>query len=180
MDELKDIKLKNYHYLNEVAIKGETLFTGSSLMELFPICEIARSRGIDDIIYNRGISGLNTDEFLQHIHPLLLNLQPSKVFINIGTNDMTEEPYGDQWFQHMTANISQILEQTLAILPHTKIYLMAFYLANLHLPWQTPASIQWMPVSATLLIVMLSWSMIGKSRRMSTPMTASTFMPMLT
>ena len=102
MDELKDIKLKNYQYLNEVAIKGETLFTGSSLMELFPICEIARSRSIDDIIYNRGISGLNTDEFLQHIHPLLLDLQPSKVFINIGTNDMTEEPYGDQWFQHMT------------------------------------------------------------------------------
>jgi len=67
MDELKEIKLKNYQYLNEVAIKGETLFTGSSLMELFPICEIARSRGVDDIIYNRGISGLNTDEFLQHI-----------------------------------------------------------------------------------------------------------------
>lgn len=105
MDELKEIKLKNYHYLNEVAVKGETLFTGSSLMELFPICEIARSRGIDDIIYNRGISGLNTDEFLQHIHPLLLDLQPAKVFINIGTNDMTEDPYGEQWFHHMTANI---------------------------------------------------------------------------
>ena len=102
-------------------------------MELFPICEIARSRSIDDIIYNRGISGLNTDEFLQHIHPLLLDLQPSKVFINIGTNDMTEEPYGDQWFQHLTANIRRILEQTQAILPNTKIYLMAFYPANLHL-----------------------------------------------
>ncbi|MFR2192673.1 MAG: hypothetical protein ACLS5G_07025 [Streptococcus sp.] len=32
-------------------------------------------------------------------------------------------------------------EQTLAILPHTKIYLMAFYPANLHLPWQNKASI---------------------------------------
>ena len=57
---------------------------------------------------------------------------------------MTEEPYGDQWFHHMTANIRQILEQTQAVLPHTKIYLMSFYPANLHLPWQTPASIQWM------------------------------------
>ena len=59
--------------------RGDALH-GLSLMELFPICEIARSRGIDDIIYNRGISGLNTDEFLQHIHPLLLDLQPSKGF----------------------------------------------------------------------------------------------------
>ena len=36
------------------------------------------------------------------------------------------------------------MEQTQAVLPHTKIYLMAFYPANLHLPWQTKASIQWM------------------------------------
>ena len=89
MDEIKETKLKNYQYLNEVVIKGEMLFTGSSLMELFYIYEIARSRGIDDIIYNRGISGLNMDEFLQHIYPLLLDLRPTKVFINIGTNDIT-------------------------------------------------------------------------------------------
>lgn len=113
-------------------------------MELFYIYELARSRVIDDIIYNLGISGLNTDEFVQHIHPLLLDLQPTKVFINMGTNDMTVEPYGDQWFYHMTANIRQILEQTLAILPNIKIYLMAFYPANFHLPCQTRASIQWM------------------------------------
>lgn len=67
------------------------LFIVSSLMELFPLCELARSRGIDDIIYNRGISGLNTNEFVQHIHPLLLDLRPTKVFSNIGTNDITEE-----------------------------------------------------------------------------------------
>ncbi|MFR2079066.1 MAG: hypothetical protein ACLS3V_05650 [Streptococcus sp.] len=79
MDELKDIKLKNYQCLNEVAIKGETLFTGSSLMELFPICEIARSRGIDDIIHNRGISGLNTDEFLPAYSFPAFGSQPSKV-----------------------------------------------------------------------------------------------------
>ena len=143
---------------------------------------------------------MNTDEFLQHIHPLLLDMQPSKVFINIGTNDMTEEPYGRPMVPAYDANISQILEQTLATLPHTKIYLMAFYPANLHLPWQTKASIQWMKLRTPenldrcnqaleeiaktygchFIIVMLIWSMIGKSRRLSTPMTASTFMPMLT
>lgn len=79
------------------------LFIVSSLMELFPLCELAGSRDIDDIIYNRGISGLNTDEFVQHIHSLLLDLRPTKVFINIGTNDITEETYENQWFHHMTA-----------------------------------------------------------------------------
>ena len=49
-----------------------------------------------------------------------MDLQPAKVFINIGTNDMIEEPYGDQWFQHLTANIRRIMEQTQAVLPHDK------------------------------------------------------------
>ena len=40
MEELKVIILKNYQYLNEVAIKVETLFTGSSLMELFPFVKL--------------------------------------------------------------------------------------------------------------------------------------------
>ena len=44
----------------------------------------------------------------------------------------------------MTVNIRQILEQILAILLNTKIYLIAFSPANLHLPCQTRASIQWM------------------------------------
>ena len=44
----------------------------------------------------------------------------------------------------MMANIGQILEQILAILLNTKIYLIAFSPANLHLPCQTRASIQWM------------------------------------
>ena len=143
---------------------------------------------------------MNTDEFLQYIHPLILDLQPAKVFINIDTNDMTEETYGNHWFPHMTANIRQILEQILAILPNTKIYLIAFYPSNLHLPWQIRVSIQWMKlrtpenldrsnktleeISKTYvcpsLIVMLIRSMIEKSRKQSIPMTAFTYMPMLT
>ena len=43
MTEEQRRKIKNYDYLNQIALKGKTLFTGSSLMEMFPICEIARS-----------------------------------------------------------------------------------------------------------------------------------------
>ena len=76
MTEEQRRKIKNYDYLNQIALKGKTLFTGSSLMEMFPICEIARSRGIEEVVYNRGVGGLNTDEFLEYIHILLLDLEP--------------------------------------------------------------------------------------------------------
>ena len=87
MDEIQQMKIKNFKYLNQIASKGATLFTGSSLMEMFPVCEIARSENYDQIIYNRGVGGLNTDEFLENINALLLDLEPSKIFINIGTNE---------------------------------------------------------------------------------------------
>ena len=49
-------KIRNYRALNRIAPKGGILFTGSSLMEYFPICEMAMSAGIKKLIYNRGIS----------------------------------------------------------------------------------------------------------------------------
>ena len=30
-------------------------FTGASLMEMFPVCEITRSQGIERVIYNHGV-----------------------------------------------------------------------------------------------------------------------------
>lgn len=138
------MKIKNFRYLNQSALKGKILFTGSSLMEMFPVCEIAKSSGIDKVIYNRGVGGLNTDEFLENIDTLLLDLEPSVLFINIGTNDITKERFGDEWLNHLTDNICKIVEVTKSRLPGTQINLMAFFPANLHLPWQTEESIQWM------------------------------------
>ena len=45
VDDNQRMKIRNFGYLNQGALKGQILFTGSSLMEMFPICEIARSQG---------------------------------------------------------------------------------------------------------------------------------------
>lgn len=144
MNNEQMIKIKNFDYLNQNVLKGKILFTGSSLMEQFPICEIARSKGFDEVIYNRGVGGLNTDEFLENINTLLLDLEPSKIFINIGTNDITEARYGDKWMSHLMDNFCKIIETTKDIIPNAEIHIMAFYPANLHLPWHTEEAIQWM------------------------------------
>ena len=52
MNNEQMIKIKNFDYLNQNILKEKILFTGSSLMEQFPICEIARSKGFDEVIYN--------------------------------------------------------------------------------------------------------------------------------
>lgn len=74
----KERKLANFRSQNAYIHKGQTLFTGSSLMEQFPISEFCLNEGLP-IAYNRGIGGYTTDEFLAAIGPMLLDLEPSKL-----------------------------------------------------------------------------------------------------
>ena len=125
---------RSYQDLNKIAQKGQILFTGSSLMEQFPINEIAMSMGVTKIIYNRGIGGTTTDEFLEHIDTVLLDLEPSKVFINIGTNDINPRSDGEYWQDHLLKNYEAILTILREKLPETEVYMMAYYPVNPDLP----------------------------------------------
>lgn len=125
---------RSYQDLNKIAQKGQILFTGSSLMEQFPINEIAMSMGVTKVIYNRGIGGTTTDEFLEHINTVLLDLEPSKIFINIGTNDINPRNDGVYWQDHLLANYEKILQIIKEKLPQTEVYMMAYYPINPDLP----------------------------------------------
>lgn len=129
-------KVKNYRILNACARKGGVLFTGSSLMEYFPVCELAMDAGLTMPVYNRGIGGTTTDDFLREIDTVLLDLAPAKVFLNIGTNDMTDRVYGDRWMDHLSENYEKILRIAREKLPEAQIYCMAYYPTNRHLPNQ--------------------------------------------
>lgn len=76
-------KLKNFQYLNQYIKKGQILFTGSSLMEHFPVAELYAESDLSKnglLVYNRGIGGYTTDEFLRDIDTMLLDLEPSRLF----------------------------------------------------------------------------------------------------
>ena len=126
----KEMKRARYRQQNAYIRKGQTLFTGSSLMEQFPITEYCLNEGLP-IAYNRGIGGYTTDEFLAAIDDVLLDMQPAKLFINIGTNDIRSMPEGEDWFSHLSANYRAICEIIRDKLPKTTVYMMAYYPVNL-------------------------------------------------
>jgi len=129
----KEKKRKNYHQQNAFVRKGQTLFTGSSLMEQFPISEYCATEGYPTA-YNRGIGGYTTDEFLKAIDDVLLDLAPSKLFINIGTNDIRPMPEGEDWFEHLSENYRKICTIIRDRLPDTVVYMMAYYPVNGNAP----------------------------------------------
>ena len=120
-------RLERYRILNEKVKKGEILFTGSSLMEQFPIDELRMTEEMDAVIYNRGIGGFTTEDMLQCMEEMVFGTEPGKIFINIGTNDISASDYQ---VEKLIKNYRRILSQIKERLPQAKVYLMAYYPMN--------------------------------------------------
>ncbi len=124
MREENNKKASNYRYLNQFAQKGQIVFTGSSLMEQFPLNELMMSAGIQKVAYNRGFGGYITTQLLEVLDDCILDLEPSKLFINIGTNDLDlmDDPIGN-----LVRNYREILNRIRQRLPKCQILMIAYY-----------------------------------------------------
>ncbi len=125
-DEKAD-KIKHYSILNRYVKKGKVLFIGSSLMEQFPIYEFMQDYDMQETIYNRGVSGFTSSEMILALDTLIFELEPKKIFINIGTNDLSAPDYTAE---ELIGRYEYILEQIKTRLPETKVYVMAYYPCN--------------------------------------------------
>ena len=124
-------KIDKYRILNTIAKKGKILFTGSSLMEQFPVAELSEDAGIDAVIYNRGVSGFTTDDMLQFMDEQIFGTEPSEIYINIGTNDIANPEHTfEENLQKTLANYENILTQIRTRLPQTRVRMMAYYPVN--------------------------------------------------
>lgn len=120
-------KLERYRVLNLDVKKGQILFVGSSLMEQFPINELLMTAGINKVVYNRGIGGFTTTDMLKHMEVMVFALEPSKIFINIGTNDIGSPEY---CLEKLLENYGEIIRQIQERLPEATIYMLAYYPVN--------------------------------------------------
>ena len=123
----KEYKVERYRNLNKDIKKGSVLFAGSSLMEMFPIEQFAAEDKLTVTVYNRGIGGFITDELIDVLDVCILDLEPAKLFINIGTNDLSDSRIE---MSTVMKNYEHILRETIKRVPDVKIYLMAYYPVN--------------------------------------------------
>ncbi|GAY71934.1 GDSL-type esterase/lipase family protein [Lentilactobacillus kosonis] len=113
---------------NPTLEKGQIVFVGSSLMEIFPIEKMQHEQdlGLSKKIYNRGVRATTTADLLANMDTLIFDLQPSKIFINIGSNDIGFNVPEATFLK----NYAEILNQIKEKLPNTQVYVMAFYPVN--------------------------------------------------
>lgn len=125
-------KIERYHQLNHFVQKGQFLFSGSSLAEQFPIEELLVSKDLvsfdfGKMIYNRGVGGFVIDELLENLDTLIFELAPSKLFINIGSNDIGLPEYNQTT---LIDKYQTILDQINQNLPECDIYILSYYPVN--------------------------------------------------
>lgn len=120
----KRTKLERFRRLNRFVKEGQILFVGSSLMEQFPIDELLMDRGLDYIVYNRGVGGFTTQELFAALDECVYALRPAHIFINIGTNDMNGPDYT---LDGLLRRYEGILRDIREHLPQAKLYMLAYY-----------------------------------------------------
>lgn len=120
----KKLKVERYRRLNKLVKPGQILFVGSSLMEQFPIQELLLDWDLPYTIYNRGIGGFTTQELAEVLDVCVYQVNPSHIFINIGTNDMNTAEYT---LTGLLERYESILQQIRNHLPQAKLTLLAYY-----------------------------------------------------
>lgn len=123
----KEMKIEKFREANKSVKAGQIVFAGSSLMEMFPVNKLLEEHGDETVIYNRGIGGFVSRELLDALDVCVLDLKPSAVFINIGTNDLSDSSIP---ISVLMENYDKIISRIEAAVPGVKIYLMAYYPVN--------------------------------------------------
>ena len=120
----------NYH--RRVAIWQETantipagsiVFVGDSHTEYFALDEFFPEHQV----INRGIYGDTTNGVIKRLNESVFNLNPSKVFLLIGANDINKT---NDTNEMIVENINIIIRQLQNVIPETKIYIQSLYPVN--------------------------------------------------
>ena len=119
--------VERYREANRTAEKGRIVFAGSSLMEMFPVEKWAREFPGAPAVYNRGVGGYRTEDMLPILDALVTDLQPRRVFLNIGTNDLSDATVTIDALMARYDRIMALIEEAL---PGVEIVVMAYYPIN--------------------------------------------------
>lgn len=99
--------------------KGQIVFLGDSITEGFPLNDLFP----DTVLYNRGIGGDKSADLLARLPYTAIELQPKKVFILIGTNDLKDGVPQEK----IVENVRTACESLLKEVEGVKIFVVGVY-----------------------------------------------------
>lgn len=125
----KTNRLQIFTEVSRNPIKQPIVFFGDSLTDFFPIQDFFPTYPI----YNRGVAGDRTRDLIHRIDDVI-HLQPKKIFIQIGTNDLGEGIRPTKIIE----NIDQIYKRLKKDIPGVELIAISLYPVSHHKMWLSP------------------------------------------
>ena len=119
-----DNKCQTYATENTNYAKKQIIFIGDSITDLYILDD--HYADLNLACYNRGIGGDNTSGVLNRLKVSLYDLNPSKVVLMIGTNDIN----GNVKNEEIIANYEKIISNILSTLPNVELYCVSIIPQN--------------------------------------------------
>lgn len=112
---------QNYENLNEISQNGGVVLFGSTFSSSMPLHELVEYFEVETPVYNRSVPGLSVFDAKDYLDTCVLDLQPHKVFIQLGEEDL------DANVSEVIAQYEWLLYQIHASLRGSRIYVLSVY-----------------------------------------------------
>jgi lysophospholipase L1-like esterase len=112
-------KVRSFAIQNTNLSKGQIIFVGDSITDLYPLDDYFADLGL--ACYNRGIGGDTTTGVINRLDVSLFDLEPSKIILMIGTNDINGGVSRDQ----IVTNYRKILDEIKINQPTVDLYFVS-------------------------------------------------------
>lgn len=86
---MRELEIKRYQKLNELAQPGGIAIFGGSDDANIPVCEVRQAFSIEENIYNRSFTGLSIENAMSLYDACVSPIAPETVFLHIGECDLS-------------------------------------------------------------------------------------------
>lgn len=86
-----DDEMETYRELNSITEAGGVVLFGSNTFASLPVGELTQAFRITEPIYNRSIRNVRIDQIESYLKVCLYDLNPRKIFVNMGDIDILDE-----------------------------------------------------------------------------------------
>ncbi len=84
-------EMETYRELNSITEAGGVVLFGSNTFAALPVGELTQAFRITEPIYNRSIKDIRIDQIESYLKVCLYDLNPRKIFVNMGDVDVLDE-----------------------------------------------------------------------------------------
>ncbi len=118
MTDKREMRVASFRIMNQSESINPTVFLGDSITQQFQLKQFFHDKNV----CNRGIGGDTTADVLKRLDVSAIDLNPSQIFLLIGTNDLEFTFLSPK---EISQNIQTIAEHILKQCPGTKIHFVS-------------------------------------------------------